>query len=239
MKDKAIRHGRGDREVRRAGRTRWSRSRHWPATRSTTCRACRASVIKTAAQLINEYGDLETLLEQASEEIKQPKRRQNLIEFAEHGTDFSRQLVTLLKRRRSGGGRHRGLRAAPAGTGGPARLPWSSYEFRSVLRRLADQLGEGDGRGGAASIGRDRREGQVRAGAATSRRWKRWMAAATDKRGVLAVDTETTSLDAMARRAGRRLAVHRRRARPATSRSPTRAPGKVTASLDLRRTAAS
>ena len=33
--------------------------------------------IKTAAQLINEYGDLETLLQRASE-IKQAKRRENI-----------------------------------------------------------------------------------------------------------------------------------------------------------------
>ena len=38
--------------------------------------------IKTAAQLINEYGDLESLLDRASE-IKQPKRRDNLIDHAE------------------------------------------------------------------------------------------------------------------------------------------------------------
>jgi DNA polymerase-1 len=38
--------------------------------------------IKTAAQLINEYGDLETLLARAPE-IKQPKRRETLIENAE------------------------------------------------------------------------------------------------------------------------------------------------------------
>ena len=38
--------------------------------------------IKTAAQLINEYGDLETLLARAGE-IKQPKRRETLIEHAE------------------------------------------------------------------------------------------------------------------------------------------------------------
>ncbi len=35
--------------------------------------------IKTAALLINEYGDLDTLLERAGE-IKQPKRREALIE---------------------------------------------------------------------------------------------------------------------------------------------------------------
>ncbi len=49
--------------------------------------------VKTAAQLINEYGDLDTLLERASE-IKQNKRRENLIEFAEQAR-ISRQLVTL------------------------------------------------------------------------------------------------------------------------------------------------
>src|SRR3954453_14055312 len=38
--------------------------------------------VKTAAQLIGEYGDLETLLNRASE-IKQEKRRQSLIENAE------------------------------------------------------------------------------------------------------------------------------------------------------------
>ena len=49
--------------------------------------------VKTAAQLLDEYGDLETLLERA-EEIKQPKRRQNLIEFADLAR-VSKQLVTL------------------------------------------------------------------------------------------------------------------------------------------------
>ncbi|WP_417274125.1 DNA polymerase I [Celeribacter halophilus] len=49
--------------------------------------------IKTAALLINEYGDLETLLARA-EEIKQPKRRQTLIENAEL-IRISRDLVKL------------------------------------------------------------------------------------------------------------------------------------------------
>ncbi|WP_417667929.1 DNA polymerase I [Roseibium sp.] len=49
--------------------------------------------LKTAALLINEFGDLETLLEQA-ETIKQKKRRENLIEFAEQAR-ISKQLVTL------------------------------------------------------------------------------------------------------------------------------------------------
>jgi DNA polymerase I len=49
--------------------------------------------IKTAAQLIQEYGDLDTLLARA-EEIKQPKRRESLIEFAEQAR-ISRKLVEL------------------------------------------------------------------------------------------------------------------------------------------------
>ena len=49
--------------------------------------------IKTAALLINEYGDLETLLERA-EEIKQPKRRQSLVENEEL-IRVSKRLVEL------------------------------------------------------------------------------------------------------------------------------------------------
>ena len=49
--------------------------------------------IKTAALLINEYGDLETLLDRA-EEIKQPKRRQTLIEKRDQ-IELSKKLVQL------------------------------------------------------------------------------------------------------------------------------------------------
>jgi DNA polymerase-1 len=49
--------------------------------------------IKTAALLINEYGDLDSLLERAGE-IKQPKRRQTLIDNADQ-VRVSRELVTL------------------------------------------------------------------------------------------------------------------------------------------------
>ena len=48
---------------------------------------------KTAAQLLEEYGDLETLLTRAPE-IKQQKRRENLVQFAEQAR-ISRKLVTL------------------------------------------------------------------------------------------------------------------------------------------------
>ena len=49
--------------------------------------------IKTAAQLITEFGDLETLLARA-EEIKQPKRRETLIGFADQ-IRISKRLVQL------------------------------------------------------------------------------------------------------------------------------------------------
>ncbi|HVH80303.1 MAG TPA: DNA polymerase I [Stellaceae bacterium] len=49
--------------------------------------------VKTAAELINTYGDLETLLERAPE-IKQPKRRESLIEHAAKAR-LSRELVKL------------------------------------------------------------------------------------------------------------------------------------------------
>ena len=48
---------------------------------------------KTAAQLLEEFGDLETLLSRAGE-IKQAKRRENLSAFAEQAR-LSRRLVTL------------------------------------------------------------------------------------------------------------------------------------------------
>ena len=49
--------------------------------------------VKTAALLINEFGDLDTLLARA-EEIKQPKRKQTLIDYADQ-IRISRDLVTL------------------------------------------------------------------------------------------------------------------------------------------------
>lgn len=49
--------------------------------------------VKTAAELIQVYGDLETLLSRV-DEIKQPKRRETLKEFAEQAR-LSKKLVTL------------------------------------------------------------------------------------------------------------------------------------------------
>jgi len=49
--------------------------------------------LKTAAQLVNEHGDLEAILAHAGE-IKQPKRRENLLAHAE-AARLSKRLVTL------------------------------------------------------------------------------------------------------------------------------------------------
>ena len=49
--------------------------------------------VKTAAKLIAEFGDLETLLARA-DEVKQPKCRERLVEFADQAR-VSRELVRL------------------------------------------------------------------------------------------------------------------------------------------------
>ncbi len=96
--------------------------------------------IKTAAQLINEYGDLETLLARAGE-IKQPKRRESLQLHADKAR-ISKQLVTLL---------HDVPLDEQLGDFGlrepdPAALRafLEKYEFRSILTRLADKIATGD-----------------------------------------------------------------------------------------------
>jgi DNA polymerase I len=93
--------------------------------------------IKTAAGLIQEYGDLDTLLERA-DEIKQPKRREKLIEFAEQAR-ISRELVRLkddveLKVRPRQMGVHE---PDPDTLLGFLR----EMEFNTLTRRVAEALG--------------------------------------------------------------------------------------------------
>src|SRR5882757_5494182 len=94
--------------------------------------------VKTAAQLINEYGDLETLLKRTAE-IKQPKRRESLEQNAEL-IRISKKLVTL-----------RDDVPTPAEPENFAKrppdpnvlLPWLEQQgFKSLLQRFKGELGE-------------------------------------------------------------------------------------------------
>ncbi|HBK91746.1 MAG TPA: DNA polymerase I [Parvularcula sp.] len=156
--------------------------------------------IKTAAQLIEEYGDLETLLARAGE-IKQQKRRENLLEHAE-AARISRRLVTL---------KDDVPLPEPLGdlTIRPLDLPrveafLKEMEFSTLLRRIS-----GDNAGGPAAYAPAAK--QATALAATkpmpgapaayetvfdAAALQRFIAAAHE-RGVIAVDTETDSLDAL------------------------------------------
>jgi DNA polymerase-1 len=93
--------------------------------------------VKTAALLINEFGDLETLLTRASE-IKQDKRRENLISFADQAR-LSKSLVIL--------DTHVPLEVALSETAvrQPDTAALTSFmrklEFTTLLRRVAEGLG--------------------------------------------------------------------------------------------------
>ncbi|MFC3674493.1 DNA polymerase I [Ferrovibrio xuzhouensis] len=92
--------------------------------------------IKTAAELINTYGDLDTLLERAAE-IKQPKRRQTLLDNADKAR-ISRQLVKL----RDDAPVKDGLDAL---TLGPVEWPKLAafldlMEFRTLKARIENRL---------------------------------------------------------------------------------------------------
>ena len=93
--------------------------------------------IKTAAQLIDEYGDLDTLLARAGE-IKQPKRREVLIGHAEQ-IRVSRELVTL----RRDVPLEEPLEALEVrDPDAEALLPWlGEMEFRGLAGRVAAKLG--------------------------------------------------------------------------------------------------
>ncbi|MEO0943567.1 MAG: DNA polymerase I [Pseudomonadota bacterium] len=155
--------------------------------------------VKTAALLINEYGDLDTLLERA-EEIKQPKRRQTLIDHADQ-IRLSRQLVTLDQQ---------------------MDLPYSldtlevkdavaddlldfltRMEFRTITRRVAEALGADVPviQDTAPVVEEEKPEAQAFDTAVYTKisdiaTLQEWVAKA-QARGWVAVDTETTGLDEM------------------------------------------
>ena len=118
--------------------------------------------VKTAAELINEYGDLETLLSRAAE-IKQPKRRERLTEYAIQAR-LSFDLVKLKD--------DVALEVAPEQLG--VRDPDAQrllaflreMEFATLTKRIADGLGAAAPppaqRTSAPSPGRHRRGGRAR-----------------------------------------------------------------------------
>ena len=109
--------------------------------------------VKTAAQLINEYGDLETLLARAGE-IKQPKRREALLQNAELAR-ISRKLVQLRDDVPTPAEPEAFDKRKPDPN---VLLPWLELQgFKSLLQRFTGELGEATSPGGA---GRDARTGQ-------------------------------------------------------------------------------
>ena len=161
--------------------------------------------IKTAALLIQEYGDLETLLARAGE-IKQPKRREALVENADL-IRISRQLVTL--------DGHMVLDVPLDTLDLKAPEPdvvmgfLKEMEFQTLTKRVAEKLKVeapllDAGRGMHVKGAHDAAEAPpqlpfdaskyecIRDEAALSR----WLSRITE-RGYVAVDTETTSLDEM------------------------------------------
>ncbi len=157
--------------------------------------------VKTAALLINEYGSLEELLDRA-EEIKQPKRRQTLIDNRAQ-IELSKRLVQLDENMEL----DFTLDDLEVREPDPDKLmPFlAKMEFRTLTRRIADKLGveavaipEPEDTGGGEPdtpeqppIDPDKYEWVRETGALD-----RWIALIRDH-GYVAVDTETTSLNEM------------------------------------------
>ena len=162
--------------------------------------------VKTAALLINEFGDLESLLERA-EEIKQPKRRQTLIDNAEL-IRVSKRLVTLDD--------HTPVEWSldELEVKEPEAEPLMEFlarmEFRSLTKRVADALKVEPPSipdAPAVPVSHENDEAPVEVDAPPFDHAKyecirdadalgRWIDLIRE-RGYVAVDTETTSLDEM------------------------------------------
>ncbi|SFA39347.1 DNA polymerase I [Paracoccus halophilus] len=154
--------------------------------------------IKTAAQLIGEYGDLETLLARA-EEIRQPKRRQTLIENAEQ-IRISKRLVQLdCATPLDFGFDTLSIREPEPG----ALLDFlTRMEFRTLTNRVAERFGaEAPPPPEAAPAQAEGAElPAIERSLYTIIRDEEalaeWLAEIAEK-GVVAIDTETTGLDEM------------------------------------------
>ena len=149
--------------------------------------------VKTAARLIADYGNLDALLARAGE-IKQPKRRQSLIDHAEMAR-ISRDLVTL-------------RRDAPVTVSvehfrplAPERETLAQFlgrnEFKSLLARIGDEFGWDGGDTRAEPPGEAPAPVETDYTLVQSLgELEKWVARAFEA-GRVAVDTETTALDAM------------------------------------------
>ncbi|MEZ5676904.1 MAG: DNA polymerase I [Thalassovita sp.] len=159
--------------------------------------------IKTAALLINEYGSLEELLDRAGE-IKQPKRRQTLIEKRDQ-IELSKKLVQL----DCNTPLDFTLDDLEVRDPDPETLLefLSGMEFRTLTKRISDQLGvdapaikDTDPRGAepeAADAPADLPFApETYACIRDAQALEPWIARARE-RGYVAVDTETTGLDEM------------------------------------------
>ena len=157
--------------------------------------------LKTAAQLIAEYGDLETLLARAGE-IKQNKRRENLIAFAEQAR-ISKKLVAL------------DAHVSPPLPVEDLKIVHPDREklfgflkeqgFRSVLARLEKQFGTGQSAGSnddaLAAVPATATDDSALAPEGNASyelvqdkaALQKWIDRAIEK-GHVAIDTETTSL---------------------------------------------
>ena len=150
--------------------------------------------IKTAAQLINEYGDLETLLRRAPE-IKQPKRRQSLVENGDNAR-LARQLVLL-----------RTDVPLTIPLEGLMRRPIDQKElthflqeqgFQSIIARMNNRLSSQGSQEADSLIRKENGKTAINQPqydlVQSLPALHHWVAEAT-RSGIVAVDTETTSLD--------------------------------------------
>ncbi|WP_370328718.1 DNA polymerase I [Hyphomonas atlantica] len=148
--------------------------------------------VKTAAQLLDTYGDLETLLERA-EEIKQPKRRQTLIDNADL-IRISKQLVTL----KDDVPLDVPLEDLAVQDPDPDTLIsfLEEMEFRTITRRVREMM-ELEGAIETAQPAADPIDRSKYICIRDFAELEEWVARAT-KQGFVAVDTETDSLDSIA-----------------------------------------
>ena len=149
--------------------------------------------LKTAAQLINEYGDLETVLARTGE-IKQPKRRQSLIEQA----DAARLSLELVRLRNDVPVDETLESFAVRGPEPDALLGFlKEQNFRSLIAKFESRFGAAPRTDTTAPAAPDETTADRAYELVVTRPALEGWVEAARQAGVVAVDTETTSLDSM------------------------------------------